>query len=42
LEEGTLASRIVRAAGKTPSLEELRKVYEQLADCLEAGNQFQP
>ena len=40
LDRGTLATRIVRAAGRSPSRERLRDVYAELALCLEEGRLF--
>src|SRR5690606_19455543 len=40
LQEGNLAERIVRACGVAPSRGRLRRVYAQLADCLEQGVPF--
>jgi carboxylate-amine ligase len=40
LVEGCLASRIIRAAGPSPSRERLREVYMRLADCLARGKSF--
>lgn len=40
LAEGTLAERIQRSAGNTPSRARLRAVYARLADCLERGELF--
>ncbi len=40
LARGTLARRIVRALGKTPSLERIRTVYRELCDCLAEGQMF--
>jgi hypothetical protein len=41
LEEGSLAERIVRAAGSQPNHRRLRGVYLRLANCLQRGNLFQ-
>jgi gamma-glutamyl:cysteine ligase YbdK (ATP-grasp superfamily) len=40
LDHGTLATRILRAAGSHPSREGLREVYRELARCLEEGRLF--
>jgi hypothetical protein len=40
LEEGSLARRILRSAGTTPSREELRSLYQKLGDCLRKGHLF--
>ncbi|MCA9074473.1 MAG: hypothetical protein KDA93_05530 [Planctomycetaceae bacterium] len=40
LNEGPLARRIVKRLPESPSREELRGVYEQLANCLATGTQF--
>ncbi len=40
LNEGCLARRLVQAAGADPSLERLREVYTELADCLAQGRSF--
>lgn len=40
LEEGPLARRIVRAAGRGVAPHRLREVYRQLCDCLDAGRMF--
>jgi gamma-glutamyl:cysteine ligase YbdK (ATP-grasp superfamily) len=42
LEQGTLARRILRAAGEEPSRGRLREVYRALADALAAGRAFVP
>ncbi|HZX22433.1 MAG TPA: glutamate-cysteine ligase family protein [Woeseiaceae bacterium] len=42
LRHGTLASRIRRALPPEPGRNELREVYRQLADCLDAGHGFVP
>lgn len=39
---GTLATRILRAAGAAPSRDRLRSVYFELAGCLEHGHLFDP
>lgn len=41
LERGTLARRIVSAAGRSPSRARLRSVYGRLADCLRQGVLFE-
>jgi glutamate---cysteine ligase / carboxylate-amine ligase len=40
LSRGTLARRIVRRLGKTPSRERIRSVYRELCDCLSEGAMF--
>ncbi|HSC86831.1 MAG TPA: glutamate-cysteine ligase family protein [Polyangiaceae bacterium] len=40
LEHGTLAERIVAAAGPSPSRERLHETYARLADCLADGRAF--
>ena len=40
LEQGTLATRLRRAAGAQPSRAGLHAVYGELADCLRAGRMF--
>ena len=40
LERGTLSTRILRAAGGTPSRQRLHEVYGELARCLEEGRLF--
>jgi carboxylate-amine ligase len=40
LARGTLARRIVRRLGKTPSRERIRSVYRELCDCLSEGRLF--
>lgn len=40
LEQGTLATRLRRAAGAQPSHARLRAVYGELADCLQARRMF--
>jgi gamma-glutamyl:cysteine ligase YbdK (ATP-grasp superfamily) len=40
LDEGSLASRILRSAGSAPSHEELRSLYRRLGDCLREGHLF--
>lgn len=40
MREGTLATRIARAAGPEPDRARLRRVYERLCDCLEQGEMF--
>lgn len=40
LARGTLARRIVRALGKSPSLDRIRTVYRKLCDCLAGGRMF--
>lgn len=40
LDQGTLATRITRALGPDPRREQLRSVYQQLCDCLNAGVMF--
>lgn len=40
LQQGSLASRIVNSIGRTPSSEQLRNTYQQLADCLQLGVMF--
>jgi gamma-glutamyl:cysteine ligase YbdK (ATP-grasp superfamily) len=40
LDEGSLARRILRSAGTTPSHEELRSLYQRLGDCLRKGHLF--
>ncbi len=39
---GTLAERLLAAAGPTPSLDRIRHVYGELADCLRHGAPFAP
>ncbi|GAB4193437.1 MAG: glutamate-cysteine ligase family protein [Phycisphaeraceae bacterium] len=41
-KEGTLARRILRAAGPTPTRAVLHQIYQQLADCLENNTLFHP
>lgn len=40
LHQGTLARRLVAAAGASPGREALRETYAELARCLEAGRMF--
>jgi len=40
LERGTLATRIIQAAGPRPSRNGLREVYAGLAACLDEGRLF--
>ncbi len=40
LEQGTLARRILRRVGHSPSRETMRKVYRELCDCLAEGRMF--
>lgn len=40
LDQGCLASRIVRAAGPDPTRQRLHEVYARLADCLVRGESF--
>jgi gamma-glutamyl:cysteine ligase YbdK (ATP-grasp superfamily) len=40
LNQGSLASRILRATGKRPSRERLRAVYRELCGCLAQGRLF--
>ena len=40
LQEGSLAERIVRAAGPQPTRRRLQAVYRRLADCLQQGTFF--
>jgi hypothetical protein len=40
IEDGTLARRLLRSAGASPSRERLREVYGRLADCLQLGAMF--
>jgi glutamate---cysteine ligase / carboxylate-amine ligase len=40
LERGTLATRILEAAGASPGQQRLREVYAELARCLESGRSF--
>jgi carboxylate-amine ligase len=40
LNEGTLAHRIVKAAGKNPSGETIKDVYRNLSDCLARNRMF--
>jgi hypothetical protein len=40
LARGTLARRILRRLGKTPSRERIRLVYRELCDCLSEGRMF--
>lgn len=42
LRHGSLARRILRAAGKKPGSGSLHAVYARLADCLERGELFDP
>ena len=42
LRHGTLASRLLRAAGHDPDHERLREIYQQLARCLAHGELFLP
>lgn len=42
LRHGTLARRLLRAAGPAPDHTNLRAVYRRLADCLAAGEMFKP
>ncbi len=42
LTRGTLARRILRRVGETPSRENLRRVYRELCDCLSEGRMFLP
>lgn len=41
-KQGTLAQRIVRALGDSPSKEKLLAVYRELADCLAQGRMYEP
>lgn len=41
LTQGCLARRILRAAGATPTREELQQVYSRLADCLAQNELFE-
>ena len=40
LSGGTLASRLLHAAGDAPGQDRLRAIYRQLCDCLAAGRAF--
>jgi len=40
LARGTLARRIVRSLGKTPSRERIQRVYRELCECLSEGRMF--
>ncbi len=40
LEKGTLASRILKAAGKRPKDKDLREIYRDLCRCLSRGRMF--
>jgi len=40
LDEGTLSSRIVRHTGTSPTKHQLRDVYAELCDCLDANRMF--
>jgi gamma-glutamyl:cysteine ligase YbdK (ATP-grasp superfamily) len=42
LERGTLARRLLRAAGDKPERGTLREVYSELCDCLDEGRRFDP
>ena len=42
LRRGTLARRILKAAGRNPSRDKLREVYSRLADSLRRGSLFSP
>jgi glutamate---cysteine ligase / carboxylate-amine ligase len=42
LRHGTLASRLLRAAGSDPGHERLREIYRELARCLAHGELFLP
>ncbi len=42
LRHGTLARRLLRAAGPVPDRVNLEAVYRRLADCLAAGEMFEP
>jgi len=42
LSEGPLARRILRALGRSPSPDRIRKVYRELCDCLAGGRSFRP
>jgi carboxylate-amine ligase len=42
LNRGSLARRITRAVGPTPSRERLVSVYQELAACLDRGQPFRP
>ncbi len=42
LDQGCLARRILRAAGRAPSRQSLYEVYRRLCDCLETGKTFIP
>ena len=42
LSRGTLARRLLKAAGAAPRIDTLREVYRALADCLEQGRAFDP
>jgi len=41
-QHGTLASRICTALGDSFSMQDLKQVYEQVADCLDRREPFQP
>jgi hypothetical protein len=40
LEHGCLASRILKRTGRTPSHDDLVRVYRELADCLQEDRQL--
>jgi carboxylate-amine ligase len=42
LERGNLAERILQAAGKNPSREQLQTIYDKLASCLNEGEMYLP
>jgi carboxylate-amine ligase len=42
LSRGTLARRLIKAAGASPRIDTLREVYRALSDCLEQGRPFDP
>ncbi|MGY5848720.1 carboxylate-amine ligase [Salegentibacter sp. HM20] len=42
LNNGSLATRILQRTGRTPSSEQLKKVYLELADCLVENKFFKP
>ena len=42
LSRGTLAGRLLKAAGAEPGREKLREIYTELAGCLADGRLFLP
>jgi hypothetical protein len=42
LEQGTLATRVLKSLKKDPSEKNIISVYSQLQDCLQGNTLFQP